>query len=87
MKISKIQKIIKKFEKERGWDKTSSLKIIKFIKKEIKEFKIGNKTKRKEKIYDIFRESIQLANRYDMDLEKAFKKGIKKSEKKYPVKK
>ena len=87
MKITKIQKIIKKFEKERGWDKTSSLKIIKFIEKEIKEFKKGNKTKRKEKIYDIFRESIQLANRYNMDLEKVFKKGIKKSEKKYPVKK
>lgn len=85
MNIIQIQNKVEKFEKERRWNKTSDKDIIKFIEEEIKEFKVAKLARKKEKIYDMFREVIQLANRYNMNLEKTFIKGIKISEKKYPV--
>ena len=78
----KAQKKVATFEKKMCWNRTSTNKIISFIKKDAHEL---NEKNARHKSVDILFEIIQLANRLKIDLDKELLEHIKEAKKKYPV--
>ncbi|MFH1229486.1 MAG: hypothetical protein V1678_03620 [Candidatus Aenigmatarchaeota archaeon] len=79
-----MQRIVERFEKRMGWNKTKSQKIIKFIKKDAKELTTKNA---RHKMIDILFECIQLANRKGMNVTRELGRHMKDAQKKYTVRK
>lgn len=78
------QQKVKSFEKKLGWDKTPAGRIALFLKSDALALNEGNA---KHKVIDIYFETLQLANRNKLDLEKALAKHLKEAEKKYKKRK
>jgi hypothetical protein len=76
----KAQKQVVAFEKKMGWNVTPASRIIYFIKKDAREL---SKRNARHKIVDIFLETLQLANRLKINLDKELVKHMKVTKKKY----
>jgi len=76
----KAQKQVSIFEKKMRWNITPAGKVIKFIKKDAQEL---NGKNARHKTVDIFFETLQLANRLKINLDKELTKHMKDAKKKY----
>ena len=74
------QKQVAAFEKKMGWNRTPANRIMLFIKKDAVLLKNKNM---KHKVVDIYFETLQLANRLRINLDKALQQHMKEAEKKY----
>jgi NTP pyrophosphatase (non-canonical NTP hydrolase) len=78
------QEKVRKFEKKMGWDRTPPGQIGLWLKKDVL---LLNKDNAKHKLADVYFETLQLANRNKLDMEKALAKHLKEAEKKYKKRK
>ncbi|MEM5814633.1 MAG: hypothetical protein QXD77_02350 [Candidatus Aenigmatarchaeota archaeon] len=74
------QQKVKSFEKTMGWDRTPAGPLVIMLKKDALML---NKLNAKHKLVDIYMETIQLANRNKLDLDKVLAKHLKEAVKKY----
>jgi hypothetical protein len=74
------QKQVSIFEKKMHWNSTPAHKVIRFIKKDAHEL---NRMNARHKTVDIFFETLQLANRLKINLDKELSKHMKDAKKKY----
>lgn len=87
MDINEMVQKVKKFEISRGWDKTSSMNIIKLVEAELPILKRTTDRKIVEnKVGDLLILNMQLAIRNKIDLNQEFINHMERSEKKYLVK-
>lgn len=76
----KPQEKVRRFEKKMGWNRTPAKKIMVFLQADAFEMKQKNL---KHKLTDVYFETLQLANRKKINLDKALEKHMKAAEKKY----
>jgi hypothetical protein len=74
------QKKVAAFEKKMGWHRTASRNIAVWLKKDAL---LLNENNAKHKLVDIYFETIQMANREKLDIDKALVKHMKEAQKKY----
>ena len=80
--FSRMSKEIHNFEKEVGFDKTSSQQLIKWLREEVENYKKAkSKIVKQNKLIDIINLAIQLSRRDKMDLDSAWKRWWWKSRK------
>lgn len=75
-------KEMKRFEKKANFEKTSKKELLKWLKKEIKEYETAKtKSKKSDKLMDTIILIIQIAKRDNISLDAAWKKWWVKSKK------
>jgi hypothetical protein len=74
------QQKVKSFEKRMGWNTTHAGQIALFLKKDAMLLSGLNA---KHKLVDLYLEVLQLANRNNVDLDRALARHLKEAEKKY----
>lgn len=83
MELNKLKRKVEEFEKKAGFDKTSAKELIKMIEKEINILKsnLNNKEIMENKLVDLHVLLLQVAVRYNIDLDAEWKRHFKRSEK------
>jgi hypothetical protein len=80
--FNQISKEIHNFEKEAGFDKTSSEQLIKWLREEVENYKKAkSKIVKQNKLMDIINLTIQISRREKMNLDDAWKRWWWKSKK------
>ena len=83
MELNKLKQKVEEFEKKAGFDKTSADELIKMIEKEINILKsnLSNKEIMENKLVDLHVLLLQVAVRYNIDLDAEWERHFKRSEK------
>ncbi|MAG20317.1 hypothetical protein CL618_02690 [archaeon] len=79
MALNKLKDKVKKFEKKNDFDKTDVKKLLKMVEEEISIIKSNLKNKEiiDHKLVDLQVLLLQIANRYDVDLDSEWEKWFK----------
>lgn len=96
--IKELQKMVNKFSEERGWSHSDPNQLITSLmielaelsehyqwQSEFKQFKGDEKIEVGYEFVDVFIYLLRLADKSDIDLEKAFLEKLPKLEKKFPI--